>query len=591
MTAAQPRLRDLLRGLYGEQAAPDLLARLETLLDRWRPRLPSRPAAPLSEQDAFLIIYPDQVQEPGLTPLQSLADFCRRRLGGLISGIHLLPFYPSSSDDGFSVIDQRAVDPSLGRWEDIAELARSFRLMVDAVVNHASARSPAFRGFLRGEPRYRDFFIAVEGDPDLSRVVRPRAQPLLTSFDSIGGERRIWTTFSADQVDWNYHNPEVLLEILDVLLHLVWRGADCLRLDAIAYLWKELGSGCIHLPQTHAIVQLIRAVLDEVAPHVLLVSETNVPHEENVSYFGDGLHEAQLVYNFALPPLVLHAMQRQTAEVLRSWAGHLETPGENTAFLNFLASHDGVGLNPARGLLPDTEIEALIQWTRRHGGKVSMKAGPRGVETAYELNINYLDALCPVQEAQPVETVTARFLTAQAILLSLAGVPAVYFHSLVGSRGWPAGAERSGHNRAINREKMARKDLERELAEEGSLRARVFRGMASLLRARCASPAFHPAASQHVLDCGPKVFGLLRGATTGEAGVLCLHNVSAEEQIVRLDPALIGPAGGPWRDLLGDGQARDGRIRLGAWQTRWLVPVASFRRASSSREALEEAGR
>ena len=257
----------------------------------------------------MLITYADQLSEPHVFPLRTLTDFCERYLSGLVSCIHILPFYPYSSDDGFSVSDYREVNPEFGHWGHIAHLGRTFRLMFDAVINHASVQHEWFQGFLKDDPAYRDYFIVVDGDPDLSQVVRPRALPLLTEFDMPSGSKKVWTTFSADQVDLNFQNPNVLLEIIDTLLFYVAQGAQLIRLDAIAYLWKEIGTSCIHLPQTHRIIRLFRAVLDIVAPHVLLITETNVPHKDNISYFGNGTDEAQMVYNFALPPLVLHTMQ------------------------------------------------------------------------------------------------------------------------------------------------------------------------------------------------------------------------------------------------------------------------------------------
>ena len=131
----------------------------------------------------------------------------------------------------------------------------------------------------------------------------------------------------------NFKNPDVLLALLDALLFYVARGARFIRLDAIAYLWKRIGTSCIHLPQTHAVIQFWRAVLDEVAPHVLLITETNVPHADNVSYFGDGTNEAQLVYNFALPPLVLHALLRGDATHLTRWAQSLTLPSDRSHVL------------------------------------------------------------------------------------------------------------------------------------------------------------------------------------------------------------------------------------------------------------------
>src|SRR3990170_7643469 len=286
--------------LYGDRRAVETLSRLERLVSRYRGKLAARRPAELSERDAILITYADQVREPGRAPLHALADFCRSHVAGLVSGLHLLPFYPSSSDDGFAVMDYRTVEPSLGDWDDIAALGREFRLMFDAVINHASAHGSWFQAFLRREGRYSAFFISVDGGQDLSAVVRPRTSPLLTTVETAAGPLQVWTTFSADQPDLDYSNPEVLLEVIDILLDYIRRGAELVRLDAVGYLWKEIGTACIHLPQTHEIVKLFRDVLDDVAPDVAIVTETNVPHADNVTYFGNGHDEAQMVYQFPL---------------------------------------------------------------------------------------------------------------------------------------------------------------------------------------------------------------------------------------------------------------------------------------------------
>lgn len=539
-------LRQHLTAIYNEEISLVIIDRLYALLDRYKSLLPqleppdiqpqrfrSRQIK-LSEKDILLITYGDQVKEPGKHPLGSLAGFCERYLTGLVNGLHLLPFYPSSSDDGFAVIDYQAVDPALGDWEDINRLGRQFRLMFDAVVNHVSTQNAWFQGFLRAEPALRDYFIVVEGSPDLSQVVRPRALPLLTRFETAAGPRQVWTTFSADQVDLNYHNPDVLLVILELLLFYIARGAEFIRLDAIAYLWKEIGTTCIHLPQTHQIVQLMRAVLDAVAPAVMLITETNVPHADNVAYFGDGTNEAQLVYNFALPPLVLHTLQTGSARALSDWAESLAPlPGQAT-FLNFLASHDGIGLNPARGILSADEIDSLVERGLTHGGLVSEKKNQDGSRSPYELNINYFDALANPSGNEPLETQVNRFLAAQAIMLSLSGVPGIYFHSLFGSRGWPQGVGQTGRPRTINRQKLALADLERELDQPGSLRQRVFHGYTRLLKARTESPAFNPFGDQQILDYGEAVFAVVRLSPRGGEHALCLQNVSHKPQAIAL---------------------------------------------------------
>ncbi len=492
----------------------------------------------------------------------------------MVSGVHILPFFPWSSDDGFAVVDYRRVAPEYGDWDDVARLGKHFRLMFDAVINHISTRSEWFQAFLRGEAPYRDYFIVVDEQADLSRVVRPRALPLLTRFQTADGEKALWTTFSADQVDLNYHNPSVLLEIVDILLEYVWRGAEFIRLDAIAYLWKEIGTPCIHLPQTHWIIQLFRAVLDEVAPHVMLITETNVPHEENISYFGDGTNEAQMVYNFALPPLVLHAFHTASAETLSSWAATLSLPSDRATFFNFLASHDGIGLNPARGILSEEEIAALVQRTGEVGGLVSNKRDADGGESPYELNINYFDALNAARPSDPLDVQVARFVTAHAILFSLVGVPGIYFHSLFGSRGWPEGVECLGHNRAINRQKLRRADLERELADSASRRAGVFQSLKRLLRARAKHNAFHPFGRQEVLGGNPAVFAVLRISPDGTRRALCLHNVTPSPQEVSFPLSRLRVTEKDrWRDMI-DGTvfapSKPFAVSLAPYQTFWL---------------------
>jgi glycosidase len=565
---------EYLKDLYGEQA--DLAyQRLQRLLGRYRARLAARAAAELNHRDAILITYGDQVSEAGVPPLRTLADFCATYLPGRVTGAHILPFYPYSSDDGFSIVDYRAVNPDLGTWDDVRRLGQHFRLMFDAVVNHISRRSAWFEGFLRDDPRYRDYFIVVENDPDLSQVVRPRALPLLTAVDTAGGTKKVWTTFSEDQIDLNYANPLVLLEMIDVVLEYVARGAEIIRLDAIAYLWKQLGTTCIHLPQTHRVIQLLRAILDDVAPFVKLITETNVPHADNVSYFGDGYNEAQLVYNFALPPLVLHTLRTGSARALSDWADGLTLPSDRVTFFNFLASHDGIGLNPARGILSESEIDSLVERAQAHGGYVSFKANADGSRSPYELNISYFDALSDPQGHEPLIVQAARFMVAQSILLSVVGVPGIYFHSLFGSRSWREGVQETGRYRTINRQKLKRSELERDLSEPLSLRHQVFSQYARMLEARATAPAFDPFGSQQVLRCGDAIFALLRRPRANGPPVLCLHNVADQAQTAQVDmPTAVGARAGQVRDLIAGRPVEigtQGSIELGPYQVLWLA--------------------
>ena len=571
--APHTRIVALRRSLYGETVGEQAALDVSKLIARHFAGLKALSSGgELSERDALLITYADQVREDGVAPLRTLASFCEQHLADVVSGIHVLPFYPWSSDDGFSVKDFFTVDTAYGTWDEIETLGRRFDLMFDAVFNHLSAESDWFQRFLRDEPEFRDFFVTVAGNPDLSSVVRPRALPLLTEFQTARGPEKVWTTFSADQVDLNFKNSRVLLAVLEVLLFYVAKGTRFIRLDAIAFLWKEIGTTCLHLPQTHAIIQLMRAMLDEVAPHVLLITETNVPHADNLSYFGDGTNEAQLVYNFSLPPLVLHSLTTGSAEKLSSWAQSLALPSGRVTFFNFLASHDGIGLNPVRGILSDVEIDALVARTLGRGGFISYKDMPDGSRLPYEMNINYLDALSDRKESEPVEVTARKFLTAHAILLSLQGVPGLYFHSLFGSRGDRAGAAASGIPRRINRQKLERAHLEAELGDAGSLRAKILAGQRELLRLRRRHPAFAPMAAQRVLGLGTRVFALMRQSQDGTDTVLCLQNVSPESVSVRLEGIL--PRGQKWIPLWGSAASSciGERVVLEPYSSLWLNP-------------------
>jgi glucosylglycerate phosphorylase len=571
--------------IYGEKQGEVIYATLMERLDEFRTRYTPQagrldPSTPFSEKDSVLITYGDQFQEPGIPHLRSLTEFLKKNIKDVISSVHILPFYPYSSDDGFSVIDFYQVDPDLGTWDEIADLGSDFRLMFDAVVNHISSQSEWFQGFKRGAEPYRDTFITVDPGTDLSQVVRPRALPLLTPVETSRGLQHVWTTFSDDQIDLNYANPEVLIEMMEVLLFYVERGAEIIRLDAIAYLWKEIGTPCLHLPETHAVVKLMRAVMDAVAPSVQLITETNVPHEDNIRYFGEPLpgtlrtDEAQMVYQFPLAPLILHTFQQGNTRALATWAASLSTPSPGTTFFNFIASHDGIGVNPARGILAEAEIQSLVERTKHHGGQVSYKTNPDGSKSVYELNITLYDALNDPGSPQD-EVDIPRFMASQVIMLSLAGVPGIYVHSLLGSRNCRSCVEVSGRARSINREKFRRAELEAELKKPGSRRQRVFSRYQRLLRLRMEQTAFNPSGEQQVLDLSEAVFALLRTSPDGTHPIVCLVNVLPRQQEIAVQLGELDlPSSTAWLDLIGEQVYRvdQGRltVSLDPYQAVWL---------------------
>jgi glucosylglycerate phosphorylase len=543
----EANIADKLRFLYNQ---PNLINQIKQIIE-------DKPIAlrEVKLEQAVLIAYGDHLHSEDRTPLQTLHHFVHERLKGLIGAVHLLPFYPYTSDDGFSVLDYRAVNPDLGDWSQIEAFQPNFRLMFDLVLNHCSVSSEWFQSFLRGEAPYKDYFVTAFPETDLSAVVRPRTHPLLTPFETAIGTRYVWTTFSPDQVDLNYANPAVLMEMIQILLEYVQHGADYIRLDAVAFLWKVEGTSCIHLPQTHVVVRLLRDILNVAAPWVKLITETNVPHEENLSYFGDGYNEAQLVYQFALPPLLLHSFYTEDASILSQWAVSLETPSKFTNFFNFSASHDGIGLRPVTNLLPQSAIDELIEAVIKRGGAISYKANSDGSQSAYEMNITYFDALAVPDEV--LSNSVSRFIVSQAIMLALPGLPAIYLPSLFGAGNWYAGVEKTGRARTINREKFELNNLLELLDERESSYAQVFSRYCKLLSQRAKHAAFQPSVPQTILNLHPSVFALRR------AELLLLHNLSGQELILDI------PDGEAREDLLSDTICQD-IVRLYPYQVMWL---------------------
>lgn len=499
-----------------------------------------------NQQDVVLITYADQLRQDehsadeasaGESPLSTLGSWLTQQsLDGQINTVHLLPFCPYTSDDGFSVVDYLQVDPQSGTWEDIAQLGEDFELMYDLVLNHISQASDWFQAYLRGEAPYDEFFIEADPAQDLSQVVRPRSLPLLSPVETAGGTRHVWTTFSADQIDLNYGEPRVLAEMLRILLEYAERGARIIRLDAVAFLWKQIGTTCLHLPKTHEIVKLCRDLLELHSPQTLVLTETNVPHAENVSYFGDA-DEAHMVYNFSLPPLLLDAFVNGDATAIRAWLENLADPPAGCTFFNFTASHDGIGMRPLEGLVSDERFARIVEAVRQRGGKINTRRKPDGTDAPYELNISYVDAMLP--EGDPsAQHHARRFLASQAVMLALRGMPAVYFHSLVGTRNDLAGVEATGQNRRINRHKYTLPELAEHLSQPASLQQTIYAGYRNLLAKRIAEPAFHPDAPQRVLDLGDEcVLGLERESLDGSRRVLLAVNFAEESTSVRLPDA------------------------------------------------------
>ena len=556
------KVKNLLVDIYGEKTGARALERIASLIEHF-PRQRRSESGFFSPEDVVLITYGDTLFTTGEAPLLTLRNFANRYLHGVVSAIHFLPFFPWSSDDGFSVKDFHRIDPEIGSWEEVAAIGNDFKLMFDYVINHFSSESKWFANYLEDKKGYKDFAIEVDPAADLSMVTRPRSLPLLTEYKKKSGRRvHLWTTFSADQIDFNYKSLDVLEKMVEVLLLYVEKGARILRLDAIAYLWKEIGTTCIHLEQTHQMVRLFRAILDIIAPDVIIITETNVPHEENISYFGSGRNEAQMVYNFTLPPMLLYSFVKEDATALSAWAKGLELPSADTTFFNFTASHDGIGVRPLEGILPAQATQDLVQTVLANDGQVSFKRNPDGTDSPYELNITYVDAVLADRRSDHAE----KFIASQSIQYALPGVPATYIHSLLGSRNWTDGVKQTGRARTINREKLLLADVTGALADAESFRSKVFYPYVHMIKTRRQQPAFHPKAAFEILDVDPRVFAIKRQTT--EQIIYALTNISSRNVSVSSENVGIGQQ--PKHDLLSGNRYGADTFELNPYQTVWL---------------------
>jgi len=598
----EPQVREhmltRLEFLYGRSRAEAAFPELERILKVHHAHKPPElveyeagidPEERFTERDLILITYADAVRGQGATGIEALHRFVETYYDA-VNTIHMLPFFPYSSDRGFSVVDFKAVDPKVGSWDQVRELAFDYDLMFDAVFNHASSRSQMFRGFLRGDPQYADFFIAYDSPDDLtpeqrSKIFRPRTSDILTRYETINGPKYIWTTFSPDQIDFNFRNPAVLLAVLEALLFYVRRGADIIRLDAVTYLWSEPGTESIHLPQTHEIIKLLRDVLDTVAPGVALVTETNVPHEQNISYFGNGTDEAHMVYNFALPPLVLHTFYTGDAEDISRWAAGLELPSTRTHLFNMLDTHDGVGVQGVKGILTREQIEALIERAREHGAYISYKATQEGDEP-YEINTTWWSAINLDGSPEPMAMQVKRYVASRSIALALKGIPGIYTHGAIALPNDHALVKETGVKRDVNRGVIHTEIFREHLRQPGSKRSLLRLEQRAMSRTRTRLRAFHPAGEMRVLQLSPAVFAVLRTSPEGDAHVLAMTNVTGDRLEIDVPLADVGLDDSAWYDHIADerisGSAGSLTVEMGPYEVAWLQPLrerlATFRR-------------
>ena len=554
--------------LYGKNA-DKCIKRLEELIKRYKKSIPNH-IATLDQAYTILITYGDSIRENSQPPLESLRHFLFQRFIGVFKAIHILPFFPYSSDDGFSVIDYRKVRSDLGDWSHIEAISDKLELMTDLVMNHVSSQNIWFKDYLRGRDRFKNYFLEIDPEVDLGSVVRPRTTPLLKRVSTREGVRHVWTTFGPDQIDLNFANPDVLFEFIDILVFYISKGTRIVRLDAVPYLWKKIGTSCVHLEETHEIVKLLRQLIDVLAPNVLLLAESNFSDKNNFTYFGHGA-EAHLLYQFALPPLLLHTFHTGRSAYLREWASSLSKPPSGCTFLNPTATHDGIMLNPIENLIPESEIVALVAAVQERGGMTSFKHNVNGSQRPYELNSTYFDAIGR-RNTNSTELIK-RFLCSQTIALSLIGIPIIYLNSLMAARNDQVGVERLTYPRAINRYKWNKADLDELLGNRTSIASRVFREYLQRLRTRAQHRAFHPMGRQDILDLPDCLFGVRRTSPDQNETIISINNISAEQQVIDLRNYCFEMTCPIEKKLLLIGQeslVRDSKILLAPYESCWV---------------------
>ncbi len=389
---------------------------------------------------------------------------------------------------------------------------------------------------------------------------------LLTTVNMNFSEARATSLFEA-----------TLLRIIDGLLFYVRRGADILRLDAVTYIWAEPGTECVHLPETHEIVKLIRDVMDTAASGVALITETNVPQADNIAYFGDGTDEAHMVYNFALPPLVLHTFYREDATAISRWAATLRAPSPTATFFNILDTHDGIGLMGVKGILPAAEIDALVRTAQARGAHVSFKMTAGRQEEPYEINATWWSAVNDAGSDEEIEFQVKRYLASRSLALALPGVPGLYIHGALGSANDTDLARKTGVKRDVNRGAIDAAAVAAEMKLPGSKLALLSRRLDPIARARTRLRSFHPNGAHRVLMLSPRVFALLRSAPENNAHLLAMTNVSNRMVPLSIPLEQLPVHTAHWRDVITGREwtAQDGRLEIGfqPYDIVWLQPA------------------
>ena len=523
----------------------------------------------ISEKTSLIICYGDAVYSNEKSSIKVFQSFFQKNLKKYFDTIHFLPFYPSSSDSGFAVKDHYKIEKRIGEWSDLKRISKYNNIMADIVINHSSARGLWFKNFLKRKKPGKDYFLTVNSKFNTSKVVRPRDHKLLKKIKIFDKSDYLWRTFSPDQIDLNFKNPSVLLRFIKIMIHLINNGITIFRLDAIAYLWKENGTKCINLRQTHEIIKLLRIISNYLNVETLIITETNLPEKENLSYFGNN-DEANWIYNFSLPPLLIHAFLFENNSYLNRWSKNLPVAKFGNNYLNFIASHDGIGIRPTEGILNNKSLNNFLKRLKKNGSKFSYRKVHNKSKKVYEANITVFDALKKSDYDPKGKFFLERYVAAHAIMISFEGIPAIYFNSLFGKSNDEAKYIITGNNRDVNRYKWNYKNITRKLSDNKTKQSIFYSNITNLLSIRRKQKAFHPNGKRHNINLGSKLFSFKRVSVDKKQSIICITNLSSKNQTAKLKKELLN-----YRDLLNlKTKFKDKNLlTLKPFQTVWLSNI------------------
>ena len=523
------KLRNLLESIYHEHTSEEINLVFNQLLQIIQDfQLKSgykekKEAISWNEKHSVLITYADSVHKEGEASLITLNEFLEKYFSNLSICVHILPFLKSTSDGGFAVSSHKLLDEKFGDWPDLKRISRNHTLMADLVLNHVSSSHPWVQQFIKGEePGLSNIYAPLEGK-DWVNVVRPRSSSLFSQVNTSRGPKQVWTTFGPDQVDLNWQNPKLIIEFLNLIVSYVENGIKWLRLDAIGFVWKEPKTTCLHLPKAHLIVKILRILLSNLLDEGILITETNVPQKENLSYL-EPSDEAHMAYNFPLPPLLLEAVMTSKADILNSWIFDWPSLPINTTLFNFTASHDGIGLRALEGLMENDRIKQLLINCEKRGGLVSHRRLSSGEDKPYELNISWWSAM-EDSSRDSKRYQFERFMLSQLVVMALKGIPAFYLPALMASDNDIKSFAKTGQRRDLNREKFKLSKLSIVLDNPETNANKNLRYLSRALSIRSHLSPFHPSSEMNCLTKGRSDLLIIKRGE-GKEAIWAIHNMT-----------------------------------------------------------------